>query len=146
METQRIFAEENMNDWISRCSGKGTNLPSSSFPSMQQSVPEKTVPNQKYILLSVTVTLEPELEEKVGWSSVVLSAYCSMNVKRGGRGRKWSQHPKSLGNPGNSGLVDQRVHFRRGKWPLGKVYPRSNLLTGITRHTHTLEHTRRSHI
>lgn len=87
---------------------------------------------------SVTVTLEPELEQKVGWSSVVWSVYCSKNVKRGGKGRKWSQHPRPLGNPGNSSLADQiDGHFRRGKWSLGKVYQRSSLFIGITTHTHT---------
>lgn len=138
METQRIFAEENMSDWISRCSGKGANLPSSSFPSMQQSASEKPVPNQKYVfaLCHCHAGTRAGRESRMEFRGLVCLWF--NGVKRGGRGRKWSQHPKSLGNPGNSGLADQRVPFRRGKWSLGKVYQRSNLLTGITKHTHTL--------
>lgn len=109
------------------------------FPQHATIMSEKTVPNQKYGFALCHVTLESELEQKVGWSSVVRSVYCSVNVKRGGRGRKWSRHPRTLGNPGNSGLADQMVHFRRGKWSMGNISQRSNLFIGITRQTHTLE-------
>ena len=76
-----------------------------------------------------------------------MSVYCSVNVKRGGRGRKWSQHPKSLGNPGNSGLADQRVHFRRGKWSLGKfARGQTSLLASQDTHTHFGEYKEKPHI